>query len=54
MKKYYYIYEIMSDWNKEFRFKAFSQHSAIQWIEEHLSKSKHKNSKFKIQEIYRN
>jgi len=54
MKKFYYIYEIMDDWKKKFRHKAFSEHSAIQWIKEHLQKPKYKDSKFKIQAIYRN
>ena len=53
MKKFYYIYEIMDDWTEKFRYKAFSEHSAIQWIEEHLQKPKYKESKFKIQPIYR-
>jgi len=54
MKKFYYIYEIMDDWTEKFRYKAFSEHSAIQWIKEHLQKPKYKDSKFKIQAIYRN
>ena len=53
MKKFYYIYEIMDDWTEKFRYKAFSEHSAIQWIEEHLKMEKYKDSKFKIQPIYR-
>jgi|TARA_Y100000310_G_C20367298_1_gene661822 hypothetical protein len=53
MKKFYYIYEINKDWTEKFKHKAFSEHSAIQWIEEHLTQEKYKDSKFKIQSIYR-
>ena len=53
MKKFYYIYEINKDWTEKFNFKAFSEHAAIQWIEEHLNKPKYKDSKFKVQPIYR-
>jgi len=53
MKKFYYIYEIKEDWTEKFRFRASSEHSAIQWIEEHLQKEKYKDSKFKIQAIYK-
>mgnify|MGYP007063784052 CR=1 FL=1 len=53
MKKFYYVYEINKDWVEKFKFKAFSEHAAIQWIEEHLNKEKYKDSKFKIQAIYK-
>jgi hypothetical protein len=53
MKKFYYVYEINKDWVEKFKFKAFSEHAAIQWIEEHLNKEKYKDSKFKVQPIYR-
>jgi len=53
MKKFYYIYEINKDWTEKFKFRASSEHSAIQWIEEHLQKPKYKDSKFKIQAIYK-
>jgi hypothetical protein len=53
MKKFYYIYEIKKDWTEVFRKKEFSEHSAVQWINEKLQKPKYKDSKFKIQAIYR-
>jgi hypothetical protein len=53
MKKFYYVYEINKDWSEKFKHKAFSEHSAIQWIEEHLKQEKYKDSKFKIQSIYK-
>jgi hypothetical protein len=53
MKKLYYIYEINEDWTEKFKFRASSEHSAIQWIEEHLQQEKYKDSKFKIQAIYK-
>ena len=34
MKKFYYIYEIKEDWGEKFVYKAFSEHSAIEWIKE--------------------
>ena len=54
MKKYYYIYEIKDDWSEKKKKKSFSEHSAIHWIEEHLKQPKYKNSKFKIESIYKN
>jgi len=53
MKKFYYVYEINKDWTEQFKYRAFSEHAAIQWIEEHLQKPKYKESKFKIQSIYK-
>ena len=53
MKKFYYIYEINEDWSEKFRFRASSEHSAIQWISERLKKPKYRDSKYKIQAIYR-
>ena len=53
MKKFYYVYEIKGDWSEKFKHKAFSEHEAIQWIEDHLSTPKYKDSKFKIQPIYK-
>ena len=53
MKKFYYIYEINEDWTEQFKYRASSEHSAIQWIEEHLQQEKYKESKFKIQPLYR-
>jgi len=53
MKKFYYIYEINKDWTEKFKYRAGSEHAAIVWIEEHLQKPKYKDSKFKIQSIYR-
>lgn len=53
MKKFYYIYEIKEDWSENFKHKSSSEHSAIQWIEDHLNKKKYKNSKFKIQALYK-
>ena len=53
MKKYYYIYEVSLN-DKKFKYKAFSEHSAIQWVEEHLNRPEYKNSEFKIQPVYKN
>ena len=53
MKKFYYVYEINKDWTEKFKYRAGSEHAAIQWIEEHLQKPKYKDSKFKIQAIYK-
>ena len=53
MKKFYYVYEINKDWTENFKFRAFSEHAALQWIEEHLNKPKYQDSKFKIQQIYK-
>jgi hypothetical protein len=53
MKKFYYIYEINEDWREEFKYRATSEHAAIQWIEDHLQMEKYKDSKFKIQPIYK-
>ena len=53
MKKFYYIYKINEDWTEKFKYRANSEHSAIQWIEEHLRTPKYKGSKFKIQAIYK-
>ena len=47
MKKFYYIYEIKEDWTEEFKYRATSEHAAIQWIEDHLQMEKYKDSKFK-------
>jgi hypothetical protein len=54
MKKYYYVYEILDDWSEKFKHKAFSEHSAVQWIDDHLEQPKYKDSKFKIQPLYKN
>jgi hypothetical protein len=54
MKKFYYVYEINKDWTENFKSKTFSEHAAIQWIEGHLKIPQYKNSKFKIQAIYKN
>ena len=53
MKKFYYIYEIKEDWTEEFKKKEFSEYSALQWIGDNLKRSKYKDSKFKIQTIYK-
>lgn len=53
MKKFYYVYEIKEDWGEKFAYKAFSEHSAIEWVREQLTRPKHKGSKFKIQPIYK-
>ena len=53
MKKLYYVYEINKDWTEKFKYRAGSEHAAIVWIEEHLQKPKYKDSKFKIQAIYK-
>ena len=53
MKKFYYVYKINKDWTEKFKYRATSEHAAIQWIEDHLKQEKYKDSKFKIQAIYK-
>ena len=59
MKKFYYIYQVRDtntvDGNKvfeEFKEKAFSEHSAVEWILTHLKNPKYKHNKYTIKSIY--
>lgn len=59
MKKFYYIYQVR-DTNtvegnqilEEFKEKAFSEHSAIEWISDHLKLHNCKHHKYTVKEIY--
>jgi len=63
MKKYYCIYEIISktkfgtvesEEKEVLKNKTFSEHSAVQWVSEHLSKEKYKENVYRIKPIYAN
>jgi hypothetical protein len=61
MKKFYHIYQVIDGeiidgitypTSEEFKEKAFSEHSAVEWISAHLKNKKHKNNKYTIKAIY--
>jgi hypothetical protein len=54
MKKFYYIYKV-TETGKRFSYleeKTFSQHSAVEWINDHLKNKKYENNKYTIREVY--
>ena len=66
MKKFYYVYQVIdtkitdadgkshqtSKVYEEFKEKAFSEHSAVEWILLHLKNKKYKKNKYTIKAIY--
>jgi hypothetical protein len=58
MKKYYRIYQLITtDGGKvhemyDFKEKMISEHSAVEWISDHLKNKKYENNKYTIKAVY--